>query len=233
MPVLANPGGPNLQEFNDANRLEMYDQRNTERPDRGTACARIQPFRLHLVYQWSLHLASAVEFIHSHSFVEPAPHISVIFGDLRVSSCWLDPSGTALSVLGFLYSTFRTRSSGPHIGDVNCSGRDFQPPSVRGEPTVQTDIFLLGCVVYELMTGYWPGEGQGLEWLEAKLLVKRREWPRLETVYLGDVVRKCWVAEITSAVELLGAVRRAIAELGVEVGEDDGIGGLSLEGLRI
>lgn len=233
MPVLANPGGPNLQEFIDANRLELYDQRNTQPSDKGTACARIRSSHLPLIYQWSLHLASALEFIHSHSLVSPAPLVSVIFGDLRVSSCWLDASGTSLSVLGFLFSTFRTRDSGPHIGDVGCSGRDFQPLSVRGEPTVQSDIFLWGCVVYELMTGYWPGEGQGLEWPETGMLVDRGEWPGLERVFLGDVVRKCWVGEIGSAVELVGAVRRAITELGVEIGEDDVVDGLSVEGLRL
>lgn len=109
MPVFANPGGPNLQGFIDANRFELYDQRNTQPSGKSTACAEIKTSNLTVVYQWSLHLASALEFIHSHSFVEPAPHVSVIFGDLRVSLCWLDPTGTSLSVLVFLHATFRAR----------------------------------------------------------------------------------------------------------------------------
>lgn len=232
MPVLANPGGPNLQEFIDANRLELYDQRNTQPSDKSTACARISPARLNLVYQWSLHLASALEFIHSHSFVSPTPHVSVVFGDLRVGSCWLDPSGTSLSVLGFLHATFRARDPAQYsVGDLGHGG--FQPLSRNREPTLQTDVFLWGCVVYELMTGYWPGEGQGLDWPDTGTLVARKEWPRLERVFLGDVVGRCWTGEITNAVELLGAVRSAIAELGVLVGEDDGISEVSLDELTL
>lgn len=72
-----------------------------------------------------------------------------------------------------------------------------------------------------------------MEWPETGMLVDRGEWPGLERVFLGDVVRKCWVGEIGSAVELVGAVRRAIMELGVEIGEDDVVDGLSVEGLRL
>jgi hypothetical protein len=59
------------------------------------------------------------------------------------------------------------------------------------------------------------------------------KWPRLETVYLGDVVRKCWADEITSAVELVVALRKAVTDMGVVLGYDDEILNLSLEGLKI
>lgn len=41
------------------------------------------------------------------------------------------------------------------------------------------------------------------------------------------------MGEIENAVELLGAVRSAIAELGVVVGEHDGISEVSLDGLTL
>lgn len=238
LPVLVNPGGPNLGVFLKANRSEMYDNNSQQSDngsssavDRSTAHSRVKATRLNLVYQWSIHLARALEFIHSYSFQSPAPIIAIVFGDLRAESCWLSSSGRSLSILGFQHAGFRTRSGPLHAGDMGLGGRGFQ--SQGRDPTLQTDLFLWGCVIYELMTGYWPGEGQGLGLEEQDFLVSRQEWPRLEAVYLGDVVRKCWTGEVTSAAELLGLVREAIAGLGVLVGDDDEIVDLSLEGLTI
>lgn len=232
LPVLANPGGPNLGVFLKANRCAMYnDDTQQPRTDRSTAHSRVRTSRLNLVYQWSLHLARALEFIHSHSFEPPAPVIAIIFGDLRVDSCWLSSSGRSLSVLGFQHAGFRTRSGPLHVGDMVLSGNAFQPTG--RDPTLQTDLFLWGCVVYELMTGYWPGDGQGLSLEDQDCLVARQEWPRLERVYLGDVVKRCWTGEITSAADLLSIIRDTIIGLGVVIGDEDEIANLQLEGLAI
>jgi hypothetical protein len=83
------------------------------------------------------------------------------------------------------------------------------------------------------MTGHWSGNGQGLSTEVISLLVSRREWPRLETMYLGDVVRKCWTGEITSATGLLSAFCAAITDTGVVIGNGDEIVGRSLEILAI
>lgn len=189
----------------------MYEQRDGGSDDKSTACARVKPAHLKLVCQWAVHLARALEFIHSYSFEKPSPKISIAFGDLRVESCWLDASGTSLSIFGFLQSTVCTRWAGPYVGGI-CHNR-FQPFTNRAGPTLETDLFLWGCVVYELMAGYWPGEGQGLEYEDKEALVSRKEWPRLEAKYLGEVVRKCWTGGITSAGEILSAVRTAVAEM--------------------
>jgi hypothetical protein len=52
-------------------------------------------------------------------------------------------------------------------------------------------------------------------------------------MYLGDVVRKCWTDEITSAAELVIALRKAVTDMGVVLGDDDEILNLSLDGLKI
>jgi len=236
LPVLANPGGPNLQQFLNDNRSEMYEQRDNGSDNKSTADSRVKSARLNLVYQWALHLARALEFIHSYSFEKPSPKVTIAFGDLGVENCWLDASGTSLSVLGFLHSTFRgfrPGSIGLYAGGIGYSGNIFQPLKIGALPTLETDVFLCGCVVYELMTGYWPGEGQELEHEDQKALVVRQQWPRLEAEYLGEVVRKCWTGEITSAAEVLIAVRIAITDMGVVVGDDDEIVDLAMDGLTI
>lgn len=211
----------------------MYEQRENGSDNKSTACARVKLARLDLVYQWTLHLARALEFIHSYSFEKPSSKITVAFGELMVESCWLNASGTSLSLLGFLQSVVRTRTQGPYDGGIGYSGKYFQPRKIGAIPTVESDVFLWGCVVYELMTGYWPGEGQGLEDEEKEALPSRQEWPRLEAKYLGEVVKECWTGEITSAAEILSAVRAAVKEMGVVVGDDDEIIDLAIDGLII
>lgn len=212
----------------------MYEERAN--PDRSTASGRVRASRRHLVYQWALHLASALQFIHSHSFELPAPKIEIVFGDLSVDSCWLTSSTLSLSVLGFLKSGFRTRSGPLHLGDISDS-EAFQPlRGVRGparRPTLQTDLFLWGCVVYELMTGHWPGNGQGLSWQEMSSVISTRKWPRLETDCLGDVVHMCWAEEITSAAKLLATARRSITDLGAAISDSDEVVDLNMKGLTI
>jgi serine/threonine protein kinase len=233
LPVLANPGGPHLSKFLEANQTEMYEQRENDSTDnKTTACARIRGKYLNLVYQWAIHLAKALEHIHSYSFdMTPVPKISIIFGDLSIDKCWLSSSGTILSLLGFLNAGYRTRSSCLHVGRHRTCYNGFDP--LPRYATMQTDLFMWGCVVYELMTGHYPGQGQGLEWKDVALLVPRREWPRLETMYLGDVVRRCWADEITSAAGLVVAVRKALTDMGAVIGDEDEVRDVSLEGLTI
>lgn len=101
------------------------------------------------------------------------------------------------------------------------------------KPTMQTDLFLWGCVVYKRMTGYWPGRGQGVTDQEMEMPGSRRGWPELENEYLGDVVRKCWLGEITTAAELVATVRRSVPDLGAVVGEGDEVEDIHTEGLTI
>lgn len=67
----------------------MYKQRdNDSTENKTTACARVPTKHLDLVYQWAIHLAKALEHIHSYSFdTAPVPKISIIFGDLSIDKC--------------------------------------------------------------------------------------------------------------------------------------------------
>lgn len=120
------------------------------------------------------------------------------------------------------------------------NGHPFDPlghlPHREQTPTMGTDLFMWGCVVYEFMTGFWPGDGQGVGDDEIATMISRREWPGLEREFLGDVVVRCWEGDFTSAKELVVEVRRRIGELGaVGVGEegDEVVGDLNIEGLAI
>jgi serine/threonine protein kinase len=148
---------------------------------------RILPQYRPLIYQWALHLASGLSFVHSHS---------VIFGDLRAETCWLSSPPLALSLVGFLDAGYRGATSGMQYNGGSTRDEPFHPCHVPRfgsvVPTMQTDLFLWGCLVYELMTSFWPGHGQGRQKGEMKQMIVRREWPALEREYFGDIVRRCW-----------------------------------------
>lgn len=207
----------------------MYEQRASSRT---TANSRIKSTYQQLAYQWALQLASALEFIHGHSRELPAPKISIVVGDFSIENCWLTLPGFHLSLLGFLDAGFRTRSGPLHLGDAS-SGEPFHPlynlTGQAAQPTLQTDIFLWGCVTYELMTGYWPGSGQGLSDQETSMLVACKEWPTLESQYLGEIVHMCWEGEVKDSAELLEKVRATIVESGSVVENDDEIVNLDID----
>jgi hypothetical protein len=105
----------------------MYEEHDSGVTDRSTARTRAKETHLKLVYQWAIQLANALEFVHSHSFEEPAPKISIISGDFNIDSCWLSSSGSSISLLGFLRSEF------PHPELASASWRSWRPRS--GIPT--------------------------------------------------------------------------------------------------
>lgn len=212
LPILALPSGPPLDKFLRHNKAAMYDKNSH----------RIRVTHRPLAYKWALHLASAMEFIHAQD---------IILGDLSTAHCWLSSSPElSLSLVGFLDASFRDRSSGlPYLGGTS-RGEPFHPLNTRQpgsrrapEPSVQTDLHLWGCVVYELMVGHWPGheEGAGKSWADMGQMIARQEWPRLEREYLGVVVRKCWTGGYESSQSLRIDLEFLLAEgWQVEAGDD-------------
>lgn len=213
LPILAKPSGPPLDRFLAQNKAAMYDG----------ASHRVQATHRPFAYRWALHLASALEFVHTQD---------IILGDLSTSHCWLSSSpALSLSLVGFLDASFRDRSSGlPYLGGTG-SSEPFHPLNARqpgsrraAEPSVATDLFLWGCVVYELMVGHWPGheEGTGRSWEDMGLMIARQEWPELQREYLGEVVRRCWTGGYESSQRLRADLLEFLRAQGwqVEAGDD-------------
>jgi hypothetical protein len=42
------------------------------------------------------------------------------------------------------------------------------------------------------MTGFWPGHERQRSDAETRSLFLNRQWPLLETEYIGAIVQKCW-----------------------------------------
>ncbi|KAK6828799.1 hypothetical protein RU639_003472 [Aspergillus parasiticus] len=160
--------------------------------------ARVLPRYRRLIYQWALHSISGLSFVHSRD---------IIMGDLRVEICWL-AKDLSLSLLGFLDAVYTPPGRGQPW--INEAGRYEHEPfhpcnNGRGRPfkaTAQTDIFVWGCLIFELMTGAWPGHEHTENRHEIRARFVNRQWPVLEKVYLGDIIQKCWDYGYRNAEEL-------------------------------
>ncbi|KAI7788260.1 uncharacterized protein LA080_012327 [Diaporthe eres] len=172
LPILARPSGPPLDRFLAENKAAMYDE----------GSHRVRATHRPLAYKWALHLASALEFVHAQD---------IVIGDLSTAHCWLSRSpALSLCLVGFLDASFRDRSSGVLYLGGTSSSEPFHPLNVSlsgsrraPEPSVRTDLFLWGCVVYELMVGHWPGheEGARRSWDDTSHMTAQQEWPGLES----------------------------------------------------
>lgn len=183
------------------------------------------PYRA-LMFQWTLHLISGLAFVHGKE---------VVVGDLSLRNCWLSSGPKlSLSLVGFPHAGFKYSVYGGYVYEGE--DRIFEdwsilPTHTPHFPNTQTDIFLYGCVVYQLMTGTWPNSpsqqpAPGPRMPEPK--PPRGVWPSLEADYMGEIVRKCWACEYEDADVVKAAVVEFMEGLGWEVE-----GGNDLKGLDV
>jgi serine/threonine protein kinase len=213
--VLAKPSGPSLLAFLDQHGAEMYSA------PFDVPSSRILPEYRPLAYQWVLNFISGLAFVHGHD---------VIFGDPDLTQCWLS-SDLRLSLVGFINAGFLDKERWSRVVEGDWSGIYGEYPDGRN-PTKTTDLVLFGYTVYELMTAYWPAIRSSVRpWKKSGVDVPRHQWPRLETEYMGDIVRKCCKGEYTNANDVKVVVVDFLEDLGWEVDEDDNLKGFDATGL--
>jgi serine/threonine protein kinase len=177
-----------------------------------------------LIYQWALHLISGLSFIHAHD---------IVFGDLNLGHCWLSAdSHLSLSLVGFVNAGFRRNTDGVWFDGSQTNAAFFHQLEHQSKSTTQTDLFLYGCVVYELMTGAWPGDSlTGKTGPEIRMMILRKEWPPLEDEHMGEIVRKCWAGGFADAKQLKAEVVAFSEGLGWRIDGDDDLQGLDVANL--
>jgi len=186
---------------------------------------RILPSYRPLAYQWALHLISGLAFVQSHN---------VIFGDLNLTHCWLSSdSHLSLSLVGFVNAGFSYKERWSHIIEgYRTNWKSFHPLDHQANPTKRTDLFLYGCTVYELMTGFWPvSRSDTCSWREIAAIVIRKEWPLLEADCMGEIVRKCWNDKYAGVEEVKAAVVEFLEGLGWEIEGNDDLKGFNATNL--
>jgi len=232
LPLMQKPAGMQLGALIKKYRAAMYSSSSSGTPSSGNGSShdersRIASRHLPLAYQWTLHLISAVSYLHKNS---------IILGDLSDESCFLETTSPyALCLAGFPDAGY-----GRVVGDAT-TDRPFHPLNVprpgKVTPSLRTDVFLVGCLVYQIMTGWWPGEEGAARsvhtnhaWYDVVAKwIPDGQWPELEREFLGDIVHGCWKADGYESIEAVREdLEKRLQEEGWAVQGDD-LSGLEVD----
>ncbi|KAE8386916.1 kinase-like domain-containing protein [Aspergillus alliaceus] len=136
---------------------------------------------------WIRNAICAIEFIHRHSIIhgDISARNFLVADDLSIKLC--DFAGSGIDNMpSIVTEEDRYRKS---------------PDSPR---TYQTDLFALGCLIFEIVVGSRPYEEIGDEdWEIIAENYDRGIFPKVEGLKYGDIIYKCWTSQYTEAHQLL------------------------------
>ncbi len=134
---------------------------------------------------WASQAAEAVQLLHNHK---------LIHCDVKLSN-FLVGQDLNLRIIDFAFSVSMDSSS------WSCeSPRFYLPRPQNGCASVASDIFALGCTIYQIMTGKIPLEGIASD--EVERLYNVANFQDLVGVPHEALIRKCFLCEIYSAQEV-------------------------------
>ncbi|KAL5323491.1 hypothetical protein ACEPPN_008028 [Leptodophora sp. 'Broadleaf-Isolate-01'] len=150
--------------------------------------------------KWALQAAEAVAYIHTRR---------VIHCDISVGNLLLDKD------LNIRLCDFQGRLLHPdgtiHLNGDSAEGvKSSMPRSDPNDANWKTDIFALGSAIYFIMKGHppFPELDSWKDELEIVSRFRNRQFPPLDEVPGGDVVKKCWTGEYESADKVVHDLRK-------------------------
>ncbi|KAE8155039.1 kinase-like domain-containing protein [Aspergillus avenaceus] len=155
--------------------LRNYIQKNYSRPDNQTKDA------------WIRSAICAVDCIHRHS---------IVHGDISARN-FLVADNLSIKLCNFT-------GSGINSIPLLITEEDRYRKSPDAPRTFQTDLFALGCLIFEIVTGSRPFEDVGDEdWEVITGNYDRGVFPRVEGLKYGRLIYKCWTSGYMEASQLL------------------------------
>ncbi|KAL8565090.1 hypothetical protein ACOMHN_005293 [Nucella lapillus] len=144
------------------------------------------------IREFGVHLVTGLHYVHS---------LGILFHDLRPSKVLLDASGV-LKYADFGMSKgegenleelfFKFAEAGDHwniqpaeemMKQISTTGSPtYMAPELfqGGEPSIMSDLWALGCVIYEMFSGHPPFLGESYEIIKEKVLNKEFPPPRVK-----------------------------------------------------
>ncbi len=179
-----------------------------------------KPLKLEDALSIGLQVAEAVSAAHEEG---------VVHRDLKPSNIKITPDGR-VKVLDFglaKTSVSRSATSEPTVtkeGRVIGTPAYMSPEQARGKPTdCRTDIWSFGCVLYEMLTGKVPFEGETTTDTIARIIEREPDWDRLPPTTPPNIrilLRRCLAKESRRRLQHMGDVVIEIDEtLNVPPGE--------------
>lgn len=141
--------------------------------------------------QWCVEAAEAVVLLHSHG---------IIHADIRPENMVLDQT-LGLRIIDLSGSSIDGK---PPLSLE--STRFYLPRSRKDEMpcSVITDLFALGSSIYQIMTRQLPYENLDNDEVEARYASK--DFPSVDGIPYGNIIRRCWICEFGSAQEVLDSL---------------------------
>ncbi|RBA15498.1 hypothetical protein FPRO05_12572 [Fusarium proliferatum] len=211
LPILQKPTYGSLWNFLGNYESQLYATQEDSAPP----TTRMKPEYRPLAYQWSLQLLSALSLIHSHG---------IAYGEINGENCWITAGSLSISLAGFVGSEFHDPSTRYNLSGWFFTDTDYAPDKLPLDravkvPTLKTDMFYFGSLVYEFMTGRMPGLEDSRE---TRRLIVEEDWMAdLEDRFMGKIVRKCWRFEYEDIEELQGEVQAFIEACGWSIRGDE------------
>jgi len=191
--LLASLNHPNIAVIHDIIEQEALGYLVLEYVPGQTLTERITkgPLKLEEALTIALQIAEAVSAAHEHD---------VIHRDLKPGNIKITPEGR-VKVLDFglaKTSVSRSATGEPTVtqaGRVIGTPAYMSPEQARGKPTdKRSDIWSFGCVLYEMLTGRLPFEGETTTDVLARIIEREPDWdllPQTTPMNIRVLLRRC------------------------------------------
>ncbi len=173
------------------NLIALYDIRTDEHDDRWVVMEYVSGESLEdaidrhphgmpkeLALQWFAGIAGGVAYLHDHG---------IVHRDLKPGNIFLDESTVKIGDYGLSKFISCSRRSGQteSVGTVHY----MAPEIANGRYGKEIDTYALGIILYEMLTGHVPFEGESVGEVLMKHLTAEPDLSALEEPYLGLVQR--------------------------------------------
>ncbi|OTA96288.1 hypothetical protein M434DRAFT_67809 [Hypoxylon sp. CO27-5] len=154
----------------------------------------------HDVVRWALQVAEALQHIHSHGVKQ------VDIGTYNVMLDWDE---------NVKLSDFAGSSIDDSEPTVAPSAHSTHPRLSVTQPSVYSELFAFGSLLYEMETTFeaYHDKNDG----ELEELFESDQYPETGNLILGEVIRKCWMAQYADASELIADIRSLQTHLKYDV----------------
>ncbi len=209
-----HPNVVDIIDFDEAPQGELFMvMEMLEGVDIATRLATPDPIAPESLVRWFLEVCDAVAAAH---------RLGIVHRDLKPANLFLQRRGgrETVKVLDFGLAKFRAEAGLTTSGAMMGTPCYMAPEQIEGEGEAMgppTDIFALGCILYELLVGHVAFSGKSIAQIAFKIVHgERPQLPAERTPALQPVIDRCLhqdpAARFQSAEELREAFLQGVAE---------------------